>query len=99
MFPNLIYHAIPFFVGFIFLEILISAYLKKDIYETRDALSSIAMGLGNVIIGIVSKALVFAAFTLVHRLAIFDLQYQWWVWVLAFFADDLSYYCFHRSQP
>ncbi|MDQ2700534.1 MAG: sterol desaturase family protein, partial [Actinomycetota bacterium] len=23
---------------------------------------------------------------------------DWWVWVLLFFADDLAYYCYHRSH-
>jgi sterol desaturase/sphingolipid hydroxylase (fatty acid hydroxylase superfamily) len=98
MFPNLIHWAIPFFVGFILLEIGISAWQKRKLYEAKDAFSSITMGLGNVITGLVSKVIVFWAFTLVHQYAIFDLGYQWWVWILAFFADDISYYWFHRTS-
>lgn len=98
MFPNLIHAAIPFFVGFILLEIILTAYFKIKTYELKDASSSIAMGLGNVFLGIIGKTLVFGAFTLVHQFAIFDLGYHWWVWILAFFADDLSYYWFHRTS-
>lgn len=98
MFPNLIHWAIPFFVGFILLELAISAWQKRKLYEAKDAFSSIAMGLGNVITGLVSKLLVFGAFTFVHQWAIFDLEYQWWVWILAFFGDDFSYYWFHRTS-
>lgn len=98
MFPNLIHAAIPFFVGFIVLEIIISSYMKIRTYEVKDALSSIAMGLGNVFLGIIGKALVFGAYTLVHQFAIFDLGYVWWAWVLAFFAEDFSYYWFHRTS-
>lgn len=98
MFPNLIHNAIPFFVGLILLEILISARMKMKTYETRDAFSSIAMGLGNVFLGILGKALVFGAYTLVHQLALFDLGYAWWVWVVAIFAEDFTYYWFHRSS-
>lgn len=98
MFPNLIHYAIPFFVGFILLEVVVSAWQKRKLYEARDAFSSIAMGLGNVITGLVSKAIVFGAFTIVHQWAVFDLGYQWWVWILAFFGDDISYYWFHRTS-
>lgn len=98
MFPNLIHAAIPFFVGFILLEITLTAYFKIKTYELKDASSSIAMGLGNVFLGIIGKTLVFGAFTLVHQFAIFDLGYHWWVWILAFFADDFSYYWFHRTS-
>lgn len=96
MFPNLIHWAIPFFAAFVLLEVGISAWKKSNLYEAKDAFTSIAMGLGNVITGLLSKVIVFWAFTLLHQWAIFDLHYQWWVWLLAFFADDLSYYCFHR---
>lgn len=98
MFPNLIHYAIPFFVGFILLEIVLSAWMKRKTYHTKDAFSSIAMGLGNVITGLVSKAIIFGAFTLVHQFALFDFGYVWWAWVACFFADDLSYYWFHRSS-
>ncbi len=80
------------------LEILISAIQKRSLYESKDALSSIAMGIGNVITGIVSKVIVFAAFSFVHQYALLDLQFQWWVWILAFFGDDFSYYWFHRCS-
>ncbi len=98
MFPNLIHAAIPFFVGFILLEILISSIMKKRTYETKDAFSSIAMGLGNVFTGLVGKTLVFGAYTLVHQFALFDLGYVWWVWVIAIIGEDLTYYWFHRTS-
>ncbi len=98
MFPNLIHWAIPFFVAFVLLEVAISAWQKRKLYEAKDAFSSIAMGLGNVFTGLVSKAIVFGAFTFVHQWALFDLGYHWWVWLLAFFGDDFSYYWFHRSS-
>lgn len=79
------------------LEVLISAYQKTKTYEAKDAFSSIAMGLGNVIIGLVGKALVLGAYTLVHQFALFEIGFVWWVWVLAFFAEDLTYYVYHRN--
>jgi hypothetical protein len=61
MLPNLIHWAIPFFVAAIGLEVFITAR-RADFYETRDALSSAAMGLGNVLIGLFAKGLVLAAY-------------------------------------
>lgn len=95
--PNLIHFAIPFFVGFILLELSVASYLKIKTYTSKDAFSSIAMGLGNVLIGLVGKGLILAAYTLVHQFALFNLDYQWWVWVLAFFAEDFTYYLYHRN--
>ena len=96
--PNLIHFAIPFFVGFIVLEVIITTRMKADFYHTRDALSSIAMGLGNVFIGLFSKALIFGVYTLIYQFRIFEPGFVWCAWVLCFFADDISYYWFHRSS-
>ncbi|MEQ9263401.1 MAG: sterol desaturase family protein [Owenweeksia sp.] len=96
--PNLIHYAIPFFVGFIALEVIITTRLKADFYHTKDAASSIAMGLGNVIIGLFSKAMVFGVYTLLYQFRLWELGFVWWAWILCFFADDISYYWFHRSS-
>lgn len=96
-FPNLIHYAIPFFVALILLEIAISAYLKIKSYETKDAFTSIVMGLGNVGLNVLGKMLVLGAYVFVHQFALFNLQYIWWVWILAFFAEDFTYYLYHRN--
>jgi len=95
--PNLILYAIPIFVFFILLEIIISSIQKLKTYEFKDAVSSISMGLGNVFIGIISKAIVFGIFLLVYNhFRIFTIPFTWWAWLLILFLDDLTYYWFHR---
>ena len=95
MAPEILYFAIPGFVVLLLLEAWYSWKEHKDLYEVRDTFSSLAMGIGNVISGFLSKLLVFGAFTLVYKFRLFTLPFSWWMWVLAFFADDLSYYWFH----
>lgn len=79
------------------------AYLSwrenKGLYETRDTFSSLALGIGNVLTGLITKALIFGLFSFLYQFRLFHLSYQvWWYWVLLFFADDFSYYWFHRSS-
>jgi len=95
-FPNIILFAIPFFIAAMLLELYVT--LKKNIktYEAKDAFSSIAMGLGNVFLGFLSKALVLLALTWVYQYRLFTIPVAWWSFVLLFFADDFSYYWFHR---
>lgn len=97
-FPNLIHAAIPFFVGFVLLEIVLTAIRRIPTYEAKDALSSIGMGLGNVAVGILSKTLIFGAYMFVYQYRIFTLENTWWMWLLLFLGDDFSYYWFHRSS-
>jgi sterol desaturase/sphingolipid hydroxylase (fatty acid hydroxylase superfamily) len=98
MAPEILYFAIPGFVVLLLLEAWYSWKEQKDLYEVRDTFSSLAMGIGNVISGFLSKLVVFGVFTLVYKFRLFTLPFTWWMWVLAFFADDLSYYWFHYTS-
>lgn len=98
---TLIYIAIPLFFITIVIEFL---YLRERNsykgYEPKDTVASLSMGIGNVIIGGVTKsAIVGLNFWIYENYALFAdfLSSQlWWTWVLLFFADDFCYYCFHR---
>ncbi|NBA87537.1 sterol desaturase family protein [Emticicia sp. CRIBPO] len=98
--PNLIIYAIPFFVVTVILEaVLITREQRERWIEAKDSYTSIALGLGNVFTGLFTKALIFGIYTFLYenfRFFTLDTS-QWWVWVLAFFADDFSYYWFHRE--
>lgn len=98
MAPDLITYAIPGFVLLLLLEIVFTTIDKRNMYEPKDALSSIAMGLGNVFIGIFTKAVIFSIYLFVYQFRLFTLGFTWWAWVLCFFADDFSYYWFHRGS-
>ncbi len=95
--PNLIHYAIPAFVLLLVAEVIISSYHKYHWFETKDTVSSLSMGIGNVLIGLFTKGMVFGAYMLVYQFYIFDIGYAWWAWVLLFFAEDFSYYWFHRT--
>lgn len=95
---DLIHWAIPGFVLLLLIEILIHSFDHRDLYETKDTFSSLAMGIGNVLIGIWGKFLVFGTYYIIYQFRIFTLGWEWYIWILAFFADDISYYWFHRKS-
>ncbi len=96
-FPNIILYAIPFFVISIGLELYGSIKESKNSYETKDAITSISMGLGNVFLGFLNKGLVLFAFMLIYEnFRIFTIPFAWWSFILLLFADDIAYYWFHR---
>jgi sterol desaturase/sphingolipid hydroxylase (fatty acid hydroxylase superfamily) len=96
--PNLIHLAIPGFILLLAAEAIFDAVMRRDLYEFKDTAASLSMGTGNVILGLVTKAMVFGIFSVVHRFAFFNIGYQWWAWVLVFFADDFTYYVYHRTS-
>ena len=98
-FPPIIIYAIPFFVFAMLLEFVVSSNKNMKSYTAKDAFSSIAMGLGNVFIGFLSKLFVFAALYYVYEsFRIFTIPITWWSFIILFFLDDFSYYWFHRTS-
>ena len=98
-FPPIIIYAIPFFVFAMLLEFVVTSSKNMKSYSAKDAFSSIAMGLGNVLIGFLSKLFVFAALYYVYEsFRIFTIPITWWSFIILFFLDDFSYYWFHRTS-
>ena len=96
--PNLIHYAIPFFIITVIIEIILTVKIRLEEYEFKDAATSIAMGLGNVILGLISKSLVLAVFLFFYKFRLFTLPFAWWSWILVLFAEDFCYYWFHRTS-
>jgi sterol desaturase/sphingolipid hydroxylase (fatty acid hydroxylase superfamily) len=103
--PPVIYYAIPFFVLLLVLEYLAFRHARDDHdgelvgFEGSDTKTSLTMGGGNVVINFFWKFAVLGLYVLVYELTPLRLDPgDWWVWVLLFFADDLSYYWFHRAS-
>ena len=99
---EILYYAIPFFVLLLVLEALSFRHARDDAddligYDAEDTRTSLLLGTGNVIINVAWKLVVLAIFVAVYELSPLRLDPgDWWVWVLLFFADDFSYYWFHR---
>lgn len=96
--PNLINLAIPGFIALLLLEVVLDTVMRRDLYQFKDTAASLTMGTGSIALSVVNKALMFAAYSAVHRFAIFNIGYQWWAWAILFFAEDLTYYWFHRTS-
>jgi sterol desaturase/sphingolipid hydroxylase (fatty acid hydroxylase superfamily) len=81
------------------LEFFVASTKNIKSYTAKDAFSSIAMGLGNVFIGLVSKLFIFAALYYVYEnFRVFTIPITWWSFIILIFLDDFSYYWFHRTS-
>ena len=96
-FPNIILYAIPFFILAMLVELFYTVKHHINAYETKDAFASISMGLGNVLLGFLSKVIVLAAFFYIYeQFRFFTIPLTWWSFILIIFADDFTYYWYHR---
>lgn len=97
--PAILFFAIPFFVLLLSIEAYFAYREQKHQYEFLDTFSSLALGIGNVLSGFVTKAIIFGLLSFIYQYRVLDINPStWWFWVLLFFADDFSYYWFHRTS-
>jgi sterol desaturase/sphingolipid hydroxylase (fatty acid hydroxylase superfamily) len=109
---DLILYAIPFFFLAMGLEYLTLRHAAHDHghgeepgsdgaigFEAKDTATSLSMGLGHLFIAGAWKLVVLVIYAAIYSVSPFQLSpSDWWTWILLFFADDLAYYCFHRSH-
>ena len=96
-FPQVTQFAIPFFIVAMLAEIVFVRYFKgKGEFETRDTLTSLMMGVGNVAMGLIFGFISYGILTWFWQFRFFDLGVSWWVGLGAFLIDDLRYYWYHR---
>src|SRR3954468_24398703 len=89
--------AIPAFVLLVLAEMIVARFRDPSRYEPRDTLTSLGLGLGSTVAGVLSGGLVFALAAWIWQFRLFDIGYAWYWFVAAFVIDDLAYYVFHRS--
>ncbi len=96
---NLILYSIPAFIALLLLELLWAKKHPEFVgYHRPDTLASLSLGLLNVIINAGTKFLTIPAFAWLYEHRLVDVvdAVGPWSWVILFFAEDFSYYWFHR---
>ena len=94
--PDLVPYAVPFFIVAMLAELAWGHRERTATYELRDATASLAMGVGNLVVGIFTGAFILGLHAALYEHRLLDLGYAWWVFALAFFLEDHAYYWFHR---
>lgn len=89
-------YAIPAFVILILIEMWRVRATGRGAYEVKDTAASLLMGFGSTLASLLFGGIFVAAALWCYQFRIFDIGWTWWALVLCFFAEDLSYYWFHR---
>ena len=95
-YPDVVTLAVPLFVGGILLEMAIAWRSDAVRFELRDTMCSLAMGVGNIVVGILIGFVSFGAAMWAYELSPLRLGTSWPIVVLAFVLDDFRYYWWHR---
>ncbi|MEM8650793.1 MAG: sterol desaturase family protein [Pseudomonadota bacterium] len=96
-YPAVTQMAIPAFIGLILLELFVIKRLRTaEGFETRDTTTSLLMGVGNVVSGIIFGFVAYGVLIWSYDFRFFTIGFEWY-WVFAcFILDDVRYYFYHR---
>ncbi len=105
---QLIIAAIPFFLLFLAIEIVVLRHAAHEHaedpakpvgYAPKDTATSLTMGVGSLGFKALVKIGALLVFVAVYELSPLKMPMDmWWAWVLLFFAEDLSFYAYHRGH-
>jgi sterol desaturase/sphingolipid hydroxylase (fatty acid hydroxylase superfamily) len=95
---NYIAFAIPFFLLFIGLEILVARAQRRRVHRLQDALADLGCGIGQQIVMVFAGAAVVAGYgALYDRFRVVTFAEGSFIpWLVSFLVVDLAYYWWHR---
>jgi sterol desaturase/sphingolipid hydroxylase (fatty acid hydroxylase superfamily) len=94
--PNIIAYAIPCMFFFVVVEIVVSRYQGKHIYDAKETIGSTLVGLGNVAIGVLLKTFLLSLFILCYNLVPWRMEFSWWAFFPCYIVFDFCSYWAHR---
>ncbi len=101
----LVMYAIPAFVVLMIVEALVlspwggtAPRARRRGYEGRDTAASLAMGLGNVVIGVATQASRIALMIWIYQFRLFDMGTGVVAWAIVLIGEDFTYYWWHRAS-
>jgi sterol desaturase/sphingolipid hydroxylase (fatty acid hydroxylase superfamily) len=95
--PNAVTLATPVFVALVVLEAILTrrGWIKGS-YETRDTATSLLMGFGSLVAGLLFAWIGIDLIFYAYRFHVFEIGFTWWAFIIAFVLDDFVYYWVHR---
>jgi sterol desaturase/sphingolipid hydroxylase (fatty acid hydroxylase superfamily) len=94
--PNIIIWAAPAMFLFVLLEWYISRRQNKHLYEKKETIGSICVGLGNVIINTALKMVLFYLIVWFYNQLPWRMYMAWWTFIPCYIFFDLCSYWAHR---
>ena len=94
--PDLIVYALPAVAFFTIVEIIVSWYLERKSYETRETIGSILIGIGNLFINLLLKIGLLYGAVWIYNLVPWRMELNWWTLIPCFILYDFCSYWSHR---
>ena len=94
--PEIIVWAAPVMFFFVLLEWYISYRHDRDLYDKKETIGSVLVGIGNVIVAFLLKFSLFSIIVWIYNLVPWRMHFVWWTFVPCYIFFDLCSYWAHR---
>lgn len=94
--PNIIIWAAPVMFFFVIIEWFISYKQNRKLYDKKESIGSILVGIGNVIIGTALKLALFTGIIWVYNMVPWRMELSWWSFLPCYIIFDFCSYWAHR---
>jgi len=94
--PNIIVWAAPVMFFFVLLEWGISRYQDRKLYDKKETIGSIGVGVGNVLINLAMKLTLLYLVIGLYNLLPWRMHFNWWTFIPCYIIFDLCSYWAHR---
>lgn len=96
---DIIIYAIPVFIILMAIELYINYKEKKELYNLKDAVSSITMGFGSIFVDLFAKFIYLTVFLYFYEnFRIFTFPSVWWSFAILVVLEDFFFYWRHRMM-
>lgn len=95
---QLILVAIPMFLVFLLTEFFVGKYRNIRVYDPKDTVTSLSMGIGKLVIGLGVDVLLLIALAFVYEHRLLTMPNTWWAWAFGVLAFDFCFYWMHRMH-
>lgn len=88
--------AVPFYFILIGIELYFSTKQNMEVYKKEDTRANLLLSLVFLVIVLFMKVFYYYVFTFIYQYRIVEIPQIWWAWIILIFADDFTYYWYHR---
>lgn len=90
--------SVPVFIAFITIEVIAAIQTGRDVYERKDATTSIGIGIVSLLFSTAAHLLLGLLLVALYEFRLFTVPLNAWGWVLGFLAVDFFFYWGHRAH-
>lgn len=94
--PVSFYIFLAIYLSAITIEAVYSYYTKKELYNVKDTLVNIFLGVSGVITRVLTKGAWLALWIYLYQFSLIKITESIWSWLLLFLLNEFVYYWFHR---